>query len=61
MLTAPNDILVVHMPGNGFQEELIDYLPQEGGEANHISLFEVRSNIYCIPTLIHSSLNCHKD
>jgi len=34
MLTTPDDFLVLHMPGNGFQNYLPHHLPRDQGETD---------------------------
>lgn len=52
-------VVVVHVPGNGFQDQLLRYLPRDQSEANWpvvpwvllFVLFEARSDIVHIPTV----------
>lgn len=34
VLSPPSDFLVVHMPGNGSQDQLLHHLPRNGDEAD---------------------------
>jgi len=58
MLTAPRHLLVLLVPGNGFQDELFHYFPRDRGEVNWpvvpwVLLLEDRRDIFLPPVIKH--------